>query len=302
MGVVGIDAGGTSFKALLVASDGSVLARHRVPTAGPDETFAEVARWIDRLRSDGQEIGALGIASFGPVDRDPHSADWGRIGITPKAGWQGANPRAALEHLTGIPCGLDTDVNGALLAEAEAETGAGRGLADVAYITVGTGVGGAALVGGNLVGAPQHGEFGHVRVRREAADIAAFAGNCPFHADCVEGLAASGSIRARWGCEPHEMPDDHPGWEEVASALAQLCLSIAYISAPQRIILGGGLLLNAALFARIAEKFASGLAGYAPRAEMLDVSTYLARPAFGDDAGAMGGAVIARRMLAGGFA
>ncbi|MEZ5681507.1 MAG: ROK family protein [Erythrobacter sp.] len=295
MALVGIDAGGTSFKGLLVAHDGAILARHCEPTSSPEATFAGMAGWIARLGAQGHRIEAMGIASFGPIDRDPHSSEWGRIGVTTKQGWEGANPRAAMEAATGIPCALDTDVNGALLAEHR--LGAGRGLRDVAYVTIGTGVGGSAIVDGRLVGAPQHGEFGHIGVRRKPEDMAAFAGACSFHGDCVEGLASAPAIRARWGCDPADLPDDHQAWDEVAGALAQLCRSIAFINAPQRIILGGGVMLRESLLARIRAGFAAVTNGYGPRAEMLDPQSYIVGAALGDDAGAMGGVVLARKLL-----
>ena len=293
MAVAGIDAGGTSFKAVLMNEAGEIAARERIATTNPDAMTEALASWIDGLRDAGHAIEAIGFASFGPIDRDPASESWGEMGVTPKAGWQGSNLRKALHRATGIPCALDTDVNGALMAEAQ--MGAGMDVDDLAYVTIGTGVGGAALVGGNLVGAPRHGEFGHIRFHRSPENIAAFAGSCPFHGDCVEGIATSGAIRARWGAEPDQLPDDHPAWIEEADALAQLALAIAYLDAPQRIVMGGGLMLRRGLIDAIRRRFDELLAGYAPRPEMRDAQSYLVLPGLGEDAGAIGGAMIARR-------
>ncbi|MDE1467740.1 ROK family protein [Aurantiacibacter sp. D1-12] len=296
MKIIGIDAGGTSFKVLVIDGSDGIVARNRVATTSPQETLGEVAQWIDCQKSEHPDIAAIGIASFGPIDRDPASPDWGRIGVTTKDGWEGANPRRALAQSSGLPCALETDVNAALLGECE--LGAGLGLSDAAYLTIGTGVGGAALVDGALVGAPWHGEFGHVRLRREPSDIAAFAGSCTFHGDCVEGIASATAIRSRWKAQPHELPDDHECWVEVSSALAQLCHAIACLVAPQRIILGGGLMLRDSLLARIRSDFDAVVGGYASRPEVLDASTYIVRAGLGDDAGAIGGAAVARHHLA----
>lgn len=293
MKMIGIDAGGTSFKGLVIDDAGEIVARHRVPTTRPEQTLGDIAEWIEGQRASHPDIAAIGIANFGPIDRDPCSRNWGRIGVTTKIGWGGANPREILAQRTGLPCALDTDVNAALLAECA--LGAGAGFADAAYLTIGTGVGGAALVDGSLVGAPWHGEFGHIRLRREPDEMAAFAGACEFHGDCVEGIASATAIRARWGVEPHELPDDHACWIEVSSALAQLCHTISCLLAPQRIILGGGLMLRESLLARIRTDFAMSIAGYASRPEMREPQTYLVRAGLGDDAGAIGGATVARR-------
>lgn len=286
MALLGIDAGGTNFKGLLVGRDGALLARHREPTLGPEATLAGMADWVASLRSHGHDIEAIGMACFGPIDRDHLSPDWGQIGVTAKPGWTGTNPRTALEGATGIRCVLDTDVNGALLAELE--LGAGQGLRDIAYATVVTGVGGAATANGHLVGAPQHGEFGHIDVARKPEEFAAFEGVCPFHGDCVEGLASAPAIRARWGCDPSDLADAHPGRDEVAEVLAQLCRSIAFINAPQRIILGGGVMLRGILIEKVRAAFGAATGGYGPREGMLEPQVYIARAALGDDAGAMG--------------
>lgn len=291
--VAGIDAGGTSWKLMVAGDTGGPLARTSIPTTTPDETVSAAADWINALRSDGHDIAAIGLASFGPIDRDPGSKTYGLLGDTPKPGWRGANPRQMLVDATGLPIALDTDVNGALLAEVE--WGAGASFSDVAYVTVGAGVGGAALVTGNLVGAPGHGEFGHLRPARSEVDLQRFAGACPFHGDCIEGLASATAIAARWGKQPDQLPDDHECWPLAANALAQLCVSIAYLIAPQRIILGGGVMQRDILLTSIRTEFSRLVNGYTVRAEMKHAETYLAPPLLGADAGAMGGVYLAQR-------
>lgn len=294
--VVGVDAGGTSWKLIATGPTGPYLARITIPTTTPDETISAAAEWINALRNDGHAIAAVGLAAFGPIDRDPNSKTYGLLGDTPKPGWRGANPRQRLADATGLPVALDTDVNGALLAEAE--WGAGVELSDVAYITVGAGVGGAALVASNLVGAPGHGEFGHLRPARSDDDRKSFAGVCPFHGDCIEGLASATAIAARWGKPPDQLPDDHECWPLTANILAQLCVSIAYLIAPQRIILGGGVMQRAVLLDCVRTEFARLVNGYTVRAEMKHAETYLMPPFLGADAGAMGGVFLAQRTAA----
>ncbi len=289
--VAGIDAGGVSWKLVAGTGPGEILARTSIPTTTPEDTATAAAAWINGLRNEGCAIEAFGIASFGPIDRDKKSKTYGRIGDTPKAGWRGVNPLQLLKDATGLPAALDTDVNGALLAEAA--WGAGKGLASAAYITVGAGVGGAAMVKGQLVGAPAHSEFGHLRPARGDGERQAFAGSCPFHGDCVEGLASATAIQARWGMSPEQLPDDHDAWPLAADALAQLCVSIVYLIAPQRIILGGGVMQRAVLAKMIRTRFTELMNGYNTLPEAADARNYIAPPALGVDAGALGGIYLA---------
>ena len=294
MGYIGVDAGGTSWKVVLTNTTGTILNRTSIPTTDPDSTIGALSQWVSQQQASDHEIEAIGLSCFGPIGRDPHAGSYGKSGTTTKPGWEGANPREQVQHQTKLPCVLDSDVNGALLAEAE--WGAGRGLSDAAYITVGTGVGGAALSGGKLIGSPYHGEFGHVRVMREAHDIALFAGSCPYHGDCVEGLASATAIRSRWDMEPHELSDDHEAWNIVTSALGGLCVAITYLLAPQRIIIGGGLLKREALIGRIRSEFVKQTNGFGSRPEPENVETYLTLPDLGDDAGALGGVFLAKQI------
>ncbi|MCG8440706.1 MAG: ROK family protein [Caulobacterales bacterium] len=294
--VAGIDAGGTSWKIVIARGPDAILARHVAPTRTPEETIGETAAWLEARRSEGFAFDAVGLASFGPVDRDPASPRYGEILDTPKPGWTGANARATLERRLGAPCVLDTDVNGALLAETS--WGGARGCADAVYITIGTGVGGGVMVAGRLAGAPFHPELGHARLRRSPDDIAAFPGACPRHGDCVEGLVAAPAIRARWGEEPHALSDDHPAWEETSVMLARLSAALTYTIAPQRIVLGGGLMQRAGLIERVRRAFETETDGYGLRPEARTAASYLVTPGLGGDAGAFGGVVLAQTALA----
>lgn len=296
MGYVGVDAGGTSWKAVLTDRSGRIVKRTAVPTTAPQTTIDALCSWISDQKLDGHAVDAIGLSCFGPIDRNPGSDSYGKIGTTTKPGWQGVNPRTEIERITGLPCMLDYDVNGALLAETE--WGAASGLADVVYVTVGTGVGGAALVNGNLVGSPYHGEFGHIQIGRSQHELETFAGSCPYHGDCVEGLASATAIRTRWGVEPHELADDHDAWDMVSKVLANMCLSITYLLAPQRIILGGGLLQRELLIVRIREEFEKRTNGFQSRPEPGNAESYLTLPKLRDDTGALGGVFLATRAKA----
>ena len=291
----GIDAGGTSWKMLVGRGPREILARTVIPTTDPDTTLTAVSDWLSAQRRNGLNIAAIGLASFGPIDRDPQSSRYGEILDTPKPGWRGANPLVEIERRLGVPCALDTDVNGALLAEMA--WGAAKDLRAAAYITVGTGVGGSAIIGGQLVGAPFHGEFGHYRPARVSEDIARFEGACPYHGDCVEGLISAVAVKARWNVEPHNLEEDHEAWPLIADALAQLCAAITYLLAPQRIILGGGLLSRESLIGRVRVNFQTATNQYGLRPEATNTEAYLVLPALRGDAGALGGVLLAANAL-----
>jgi fructokinase len=203
----GVELGGTKCVALLARGPDEVLARETVPTTSPDETLGALARILSNWRSNGFE--ALGVASFGPVDLDESSPAYGRITSTPKPGWAGADVLGRLQSAAAVPAAFDTDVNGAALAEMR--WGAARGLADFAYVTVGTGVGVGLIANGLPMRGFAHCELGHIRVARLAGDD--FRGSCPFHGDCVEGLAAGPSLIARVGSERvNQLASDDPVW------------------------------------------------------------------------------------------
>lgn len=231
------------------------------------------------------------MASFGPLDLDPASATYGFVTSTTKPGWRDVDVLGALTHGLGVPAAFDTDVNGAALAEMR--WGAGRGLDDFAYVTVGTGVGVGLIVGGRPTRGFLHGELGHVRVARLAGD--AWPGACPFHGACVEGLASGTAIRARLGGRDVDslLPDD-PIWDGVAHALAQLCHVIVCAAAPRRIAIGGGVVERQPhLLPRVAALLATSIAGYMP---IPDPQTYVCAPVLGPLAGPLGPVAMAARL------
>jgi fructokinase len=282
----GVELGGTKCVCLLASGPGDVRARKTVPTTTADETIGAV-----RAQLEGWAPGfaALGIAAFGPLDLDPRSPGWGRIGATPKPGWQGTDVAGTLGAGLGVPVGFDTDVNGAALAEME--WGAGRGLADFAYITVGTGVGVGLIVGGRPTRGFGHCELGHLRVPRLPGDDGP--GACPFHGDCVEGLASGGAIARRGGVSSAaELPDEHPVWDGVVHTLAMLCHALVCTTAPRRIAIGGGVVSGRQfLLPRIEAKLIESLAGYVA---LPAAGPYVVAPELGDLAGPLGAIALAR--------
>ncbi|MDR7102097.1 ROK family protein [Croceicoccus sp. BE223] len=242
----GIEAGGTKFVLAVGPTPTGIAARHVIPTRTPAETLAEAMEWFAGQAS----IEALGIASFGPVDLDLASPTWGHITRTPKPGWSDCDLAGHFARGLGVPVGFDTDVNGAAIAEAA--HGAGRGVSSLAYVTVGTGIGGGLVLNGQPVHGAAHPEMGHVFVRR-AVDDTDFAGHCPIHGDCLEGLASGPAIIARWGQLLSHLPPDHPAHERIAGYLAQLCYSLFAMTAAEVVVLGGGVTKAPGLLDRVRE-------------------------------------------------
>src|SRR6185295_534727 len=228
---------------------------------------------------------------FGPVDLKPGSPTWGHITSTSKPGWVDTDVAPRLARRLGVPVGLDTDVNGAALAEGR--WGAARGLDDYAYVTVGTGIGVGSIVRGRSIFGMNHTELGHIRVARVTGDT--FAGVCPYHGDCIEGLASGPAIEARAGKPASELPPDHPAWDFVVHGLAQLMHTMVLTTAPARIFLGGGVMsAQTHLFERIQQELKRSLAGYVDAPEVdAALAQYLVPPGLGTMAGPLGALALA---------
>ena len=294
--IAGIDAGGTTFKCAVAAPDGRLLATQRVPVTTPEATIGgcvDFFRW--EMKERGARLGVLGIASFGPIDVDPASPDYGTLFATPKPGWAGTLLSSRFFSALGVPVVLDTDVNGALAAEVD--RGAAKGLSSAAYITVGTGIGASVWSAGGFLGKPSHPEFGHIRVERHPDDLA-FPGTCSFHGACLEGLASAPALAARFG-PPEALPADHSAWEIEAHYLAQACATLYLSARPQRILLGGGVMLAEGLVPKVRTAFGRALNGYLGLTEG-DIEALIQRPALGDDAGLFGAITLARQAMAAG--
>ena len=258
-----------------------IRAETSVPTTTPAETLARVLEFF-RAHTD---IAAVGAACFGPVDLDRTSATFGRITTTPKPGWRGADVVGALRALS-VPVAFDTDVNGAALGEHH--WGAGRGVDPFVYVTVGTGIGGGAIVGGRPVHGLVHPEMGHVPIARDSAD--AFPGACPYHRDCLEGLASAVAMSQRWGVRPETLPADHEAWRLQARYLALGVAAIVAVLSPPRIVLGGGVMRASGLLDRVRLETANALAGYVRGPELVP-------PVLGERAGVLGAIALAQATL-----
>lgn len=293
--IAGIDAGGTTFKLGVADNSGVLLERARVPTARPKETIEAAAASLKRLaHATGGEIVALGVASFGPVDVDPASPNYGTILKTPKAGWSGAPLRPALSEALGVPVVLDTDVNAALLAEMA--TGAAQGVDRAAYVTIGTGVGVGVRVNTKFAGRPFHPELGHIRVERYAEDEN-YEGACGIHGGCLEGLLSAPALISRFGAL-ESLPPDHACWRIAGFYIAQLCLMLSLGWRVERIVLGGGVMNAEVLLSQCRLQYGTLMQGYLSGIES-DPEKLIARAALGDDAGLFGAIMLAKDIFDG---
>lgn len=284
----GIELGGTKTVCGISGDGASVLREIRFRTGSDPVAAIRRAQdfFADVAMGHGPLTG-LGVATFGPCDPDPRSPGYGRITTTPKPGWRDTDVLALLREglPDGLPIAFDTDVNAAALAERR--FGAGRGLDDLVYLTIGTGIGGGAIVGGRLVHGLAHPEVGHLPVRRPPAESQRFAGVCPFHGDCLEGVASGPAIEARWGAPGERLPADHPAWALEAGYLAEAVATLVYVLAPQRVVVGGGVGLVPHLIAGIRPRLSDTIAGYI-RHPLLDAADYICNPGLGDRAGLIG--------------
>ncbi|WP_376791950.1 ROK family protein [Thermoflexus sp.] len=283
-----IEAGGTKFLCAVGTGPGDLRAVVRIPTTTPEETLGRVVAFFRGFRS---ELRAIGVGAFGPLDLNPNSPAFGTIPTTPKPGWSGVNLLKPLQEAFRIPIRLETDVNAAALGEGC--WGAAQGLETFVYLTVGTGIGGGAIVHGRLLHGALHPEMGHIRIPHDR-ERDPFPGVCPFHGDCLEGLASGPALEARWGQSPESLPEDHPGWELEAEYLALGLIDILCVLVPERIILGGGVMQNRSLFPRIRWWVKELLKGYLPAPVLRgDLDDYIVPPALGDQAGLLGALALA---------
>ena len=282
-----VEAGGTKFVLGIASGKDDVRETVRVPTTTPQETIGSMLDWFS-VRGP---LAAVGVASFGPIDLDPASARYGHITETPKPHWSGTDLVGPLKAGLKCPVGLDTDVNAAALAEYL--WGAAQGHRTSLYFTVGTGVGGGAVIEGKTLRGLSHPEMGHIRLSRHPNDLG-FTGTCPFHGDCLEGLASGPAIIARWGKSLSDLPADHEAHEIIAYYLAQLIVSMQAVFEPGRISLGGGVMGSAGLIDRVQELAERLGAGYFTSSAKETV----ALPGLGDRSGLLGALALAIRARA----
>jgi fructokinase len=286
-----IEAGGTKF-VCGVGTGPDDLRCSTFPTTTPAETIEKVVAFFQEQKK--RKLSAVGVGSFGPIDLHPESSTFGFITSTPKADWQYFDLAGTLQRELDIPIGFDTDVNAA--AAGEARWGAGRGIADVLYLTVGTGIGGGALVNGEVIHGLLHPEMGHIRIPHDLqADP--YPGGCPYHHDCLEGLASGPAMEARWGIPATRLPSDHPGWALEARYLALGLANWVCTLSPERMILGGGVMQQPQLFPMVRQELLRLLNGYIHAPALLDnIDTYVVPPELGNRAGALGALVLAEHI------
>ena len=286
----GIEAGGTKFVCAIGSGPHDLRAEIRYPTTTPEESISKA---IDFFREVGQDqpLAAIGVASFGPIDPNPKSATYGYVTTTPKPHWANANFVGPLKEALGLPVGFDTDVNGAALAESR--WGAGQGLSDIVYITIGTGLGGGAMINGKLLHGMMHPEMGHMRIHHDW-ERDPYAGWCPYHGDCFEGLAAGPALHGRWQVDPTTLPVDHEAWALEAHYVALGLMNIITTLSPQRIILGGGVMDQQQLFPLIRQEVQKELNKYIQMPQILeDIDAYIVPPLLGNQTGVLGAIALA---------
>ena len=295
MTYAGLEAGGTKFVCVVGHAPDRIELQRRIEVREPGPTMAETVAFFRDAVAAGHRIEALGIASFGPVELRPDHPAYGSITTTPKPGWAGTDVVGPLRDALGVPIAFETDTGGAALAEGR--WGAAADVGSFVYLTLGTGIGGAAVVDGRLVRGLVHAEMGHVPVPPRPGDT--FGGVCPFHGDCLEGLASGPAIAARFGrrAEALEGGDVDAAAEVVSFYLASALRGIVYTLAPQRILLGGGLSQLPGLLARTRRAFARQVMTYPALVEHQD-PRFIAPAGLGQGAGATGALLLAELVAA----
>jgi fructokinase len=285
----GIEAGGTKFVCAVGTGPDNLRAEVRFPTTAPEETIGQATQFFQQREKE--SLTAIGIASFGPVDLNPDSPTFGYITDTPKPGWAHTDFAGRIRRALGVPVGFDTDVNVAALGEYR--WGAAQGLDTFIYLTIGTGIGGGGMVNGKLIHGLVHPEMGHVRIPHDR-DRDPYPGSCPYHGDCLEGLAAGPALEERWGQRGETLPADHPAWPLEADYLAFGLVNIICILSPQRIIIGGGVMQQPQLLPLVRRRVQELLNNYLPVPAILDhIDDYIVPPGLGDRAGVLGAMALA---------
>ncbi len=283
----GVEAGGTKFVCAVGDTTGHLLETITFSTTSPEETLAQT---IDFFRQF-PHVQAIGVGSFGPVDLRPGSPTWGFITTTPKPGWQHVDVAGTLGEALGLPVAFDTDVNAAVLGEKR--WGAAQDVSDFVYLTIGTGIGGGGMINSALMHGLLHPEMGHLRLPHDW-ERDPFPGVCPYHGDCLEGMASGPAIVQRWGRPGDELPPEHPAWDLEAQYLALGLVNIILTLSPERIIMGGGVMNQRQLFPKIRAAVQALLAGYVQHPAILDeIERYITPPGLGGRAGVMGALALA---------
>ncbi|WP_169085144.1 ROK family protein [Paenibacillus sp. PL91] len=284
-----IEGGGTKFVCGIGTPEGEIIESISFPTTTPEETLGKAMNYFDN-----KGIQAIGIGTFGPIDVNSKSPTFGTVGKTPKPYWSGFPVIEYVKRHIDIPFGFDTDVNAA--AVGEATWGAAKGLDNSLYMTIGTGIGVGAIVDGKLVHGLSHPEMGHILIRRHPED--SYAGHCPFHQDCLEGLACGPAIEARWSMKAYELNELHPAWQMESYYIAQALVNYILVLSPEKMILGGGVMNQLHLFPMLRDQVASLLNGYLQHpASSGTEENFIVQPALGEKAGLTGALALAMSAL-----
>ncbi|WP_278046317.1 ROK family protein [Desemzia sp. C1] len=276
-----IEAGGTKFVCAVSDENFTIKERVSIPTTTPEETMTEVFAFFDQY-----ELTAIGIGSFGPIDVNKESDTYGYITSTPKTAWKFYDFLGSVKNRYSVPIGWTTDVNAAALGEIK--LGAAKGLKSCVYLTVGTGIGGGAVINGELLEGYGHPEMGHIPVRLHLNET--YKGTCPYHGDCLEGIAAGPAIEGRFGKKGHLLADQEEVWEMEAYYLAQALMNYTLILSPERIVLGGGVMKQKQLYPLVRQKFAELINDYV---QVPDLEQYIVAPGLEDNAGILGSLLLA---------
>jgi len=281
-----VELGGTKTIALIAKDHKTILARKRFPTLSPGETIAQIKSFFLENPVTGSQLAAVGVGSFGPLDLNPDSDTFGFVTTTPKAGWQFYDLKSEIE--SGLQCAvsLDTDVNAAALGEYRFRDN--PVLNNLAYITIGTGIGGGFIVNGNLIHGLLHPEFGHLYIPHDT-QVDPFTGICPYHQDCFEGLASGPALNARWGQLPELLPPDHTGWDLESEYISLALVNLVCTLSPEVIILGGGVMHQTQLYQKVRLKLQRRINKYIQSRSLDDhLDQYIIPPKLGENSGILG--------------
>lgn len=289
----GIEAGGTKFICAWGTGPDDLHDRVVIPTTTPPETMSTVIAHIrETLRKT--TLHGIGAAVFGPLGLNPELKNYGYITSTPKLAWRHYDFVGALQNAIPLPVVFDTDVN--VTAQGELCWGAGQGISDFIYMTVGTGIGAGAVVNGKLCHGALHPEMGHILVPKLTHDH----GNsvCAYHNTCLEGLASGPALQARWSVsDAMDLPLDHPAWEMEAYYLALALANYTFCYSPKRIMMGGGVMQQTQLFSMIREKFIPLLGGYVHHDYLENLAEHIMPPQLKNNAGVLGAIALAKTTL-----
>ena len=289
----GIEAGGTKFVCVVANGPDDILEEQRFPTVHPHETIQKAIQFFHKvIRTHEIRLNSIGIGSFGPIDLDKNSPSYGYITSTPKPGWSNTDLVGPILQELNIPVNFDTDVNVAAIGEGK--WGAAKNIDNFLYFTIGTGIGGGAIINGNPLHGLIHPEMGHIYLVQDR-NKDNYSGKCPFHGHCFEGLASGPAIEERWGISAQEIPDNHAAWDLESDYIAQAMSNFICSFSPQKIILGGGVMQQKHIFPLVHEKVKKFLNGYVV-SDMVSkhIDHYIVPPMLGNQAGMLGAIALAQ--------